>query len=131
KPAYTAVLNALNTGGTTTPPPSTTPPPTTTPPPSGSGCTANLTVQSWPGGFVTNVHVTAGSTAVNGWTVRITLPAGTVITGTWSAQPSGTNGTVDFRNVDYNGQIGAGGSTDFGFQGTGVGPSGTPSCTAG
>ncbi|MEU3454664.1 endo-1,4-beta-xylanase [Micromonospora sp. NPDC006766] len=130
KAAYTAVLNALNAGGTT-PPPSTTAPPSTTPPPSGSGCTASLSLQSWAGGFVANVRVTAGSTAINGWTVRITLPSGTVITGTWNAQASGSTGTVTFRNVDYNGQLGAGGSTDFGFQGTGVGPSGTPACTVG
>ncbi|SBT43408.1 endo-1,4-beta-xylanase [Micromonospora auratinigra] len=137
KPAYTAVLNALNAGGTSTPPPTTTtPPPPSSPPPSspppaGSGCTATLSVQSWTGGFVTNVHVTAGSSAINGWTVRIVLPSGTAVTGTWSAQASGTSGTVNFRNVDYNAQLAAGASTDFGFQGTGVGPSGTPTCTVG
>ncbi|SCF00258.1 endo-1,4-beta-xylanase [Micromonospora mirobrigensis] len=135
KPAYTAVLNALNAGGTTTPPttppPTTTPPPSSPPPPSGSGCTASLSLQSWTGGFVANVHVTAGSSAISRWTVRIALPSGTVVTNTWSAQSSASTGTVDFRNVDYNGQVGAGGSTDFGFQGTGFGPSGTPTCTAG
>ncbi|MDH6465026.1 hypothetical protein M2302_005227 [Micromonospora sp. A200] len=29
-----------------------------------------------------------------------------------------------------NGQLGAGASTTFGFQGTGVGPSATPTCSA-
>ncbi|WP_423790827.1 cellulose binding domain-containing protein [Micromonospora cathayae] len=52
------------------------------------------------------------------------------VTGAWSAQASGTSGTVNFGNVDYNGQLSAGASTEFGFQGTGVGPSGTPACTA-
>ncbi|MFR9775441.1 cellulose binding domain-containing protein [Micromonospora sp. MS34] len=61
--------------------------------------------------------------------VRITVPSGAGVTNTRSAQPSGT--IVDFRNVDYNRQVGAGGSTWFGFQGTGIGPSGTPTCTAG
>ncbi|MEU2614299.1 endo-1,4-beta-xylanase [Micromonospora sp. NPDC007271] len=137
KPAYTAVLNALNGGGTpppTTTPPATTPPPTTapptTPPPSGSGCTATLALNQWQGGFVTYVRVTAGANPINGWTVVLTLPGGAAITNTWSAQPSGTTGTVNFRNVDYNGQLGAGASTEFGFQGTGVGPSGTATCTA-
>ncbi|MBY8871392.1 endo-1,4-beta-xylanase [Micromonospora sp. PLK6-60] len=139
KQAYTATLDALNAGGTTTPPtttppppPTTTPPPsTTTPPPSGSGCTATLTLNQWQGGFVTNVRVTAGAAGANGWTVSLTLPSGASVTNTWSAQASGTSGAVSFRNVDYNRQLGAGASTEFGFQGNGTGPSGTATCTAG
>lgn len=127
KPAYTAVLNALNSGGSTTPP-TTTPP--TTPPPAGNGCTASLTLNQWQGGFVTTVRVTAGATPLNGWTVSLTLPGGATVTNTWNAQASGSSGTVSFRNVSYNGQVGAGASTEFGFQGNGVGPSGGASCTA-
>ncbi|MGC4820709.1 endo-1,4-beta-xylanase [Micromonospora sp. DT63] len=140
KAAYTSVLNALNSGTPipTTPPPTTppptTPPPTTppptTPPPTGDGCSASVSLNSWNGGFVATVKVTAGSSALRGWTVRVTLPSGTAVTNTWSAQASGSSGTVDFRNVDYNGQVGAGASTEFGFQGTGASPSGTPTCTA-
>ncbi|MEV4825059.1 endo-1,4-beta-xylanase [Micromonospora sp. NPDC049274] len=145
KAAYTSVLNALNSGTPipttappTTPPPTTppptTPPPTTppptTPPPTGNGCTASVSLNSWNGGFVATVKVTAGSTALRGWTVRVTLPSGAAVTNTWSAQASGSSGAVDFRNVDYNGQVGAGASTEFGFQGTGASPSGTPTCTA-
>jgi endo-1,4-beta-xylanase len=37
---------------------------------------------------------------------------------------------VSFRNVGYNGQISAGGNTEFGFQGTGAGPT-TATCQAG
>ncbi|MGW5666966.1 endo-1,4-beta-xylanase [Micromonospora sp. NPDC003776] len=143
KPAYTAVLDALNAGGSTPPPttappttaPPTTAPPTTapptTPPPSGNGCTATLTLNQWQGGFVTNVRVTAGAAGANGWSVTLTLPAGASITNTWSAQPSATSGTVTFRNVDYNPQIAPGAYTEFGFQGVGTGPSGTATCTAG
>ncbi|MEV6694708.1 endo-1,4-beta-xylanase [Micromonospora sp. NPDC051196] len=126
KPAYQSVLNALNS---VTPNP-TTPPPTTTPPPPGNaGCTASASLNSWNGGFVATVRVTAGNAAIRGWTVRITLPGGTAVTGTWNAQASGSTGTVNFGNVSYNGQLGAGGSTEFGFQGTGVGPSAAPTCT--
>ncbi|WP_181445384.1 endo-1,4-beta-xylanase, partial [Micromonospora endophytica] len=135
KPAYTSVLNALNSvsgPNPTTPPPNpTTPPPNpTTPPPSGGGaCSASVSLNSWSGGFVATVRVTAGNAAIRGWTVRITLPGGTTVTGTWNAQASGSSGTVNFSNVSYNGQLSAGGSTEFGFQGTGTGPSGTPTCT--
>ncbi|SCL56014.1 endo-1,4-beta-xylanase [Micromonospora chersina] len=140
KPAYTAVLDALNAGGTTPPPPTTTPPPTsappttpppTTPPPSGNGCTASLVTNQWQGGFVTTVRVTAGATALNGWAVALTLPAGASLVNTWNAQPSATSGAVTFRNVSYNGQVGAGTTTEFGFQGNGTAPGGTPTCTAG
>ncbi|MFF3865798.1 endo-1,4-beta-xylanase [Micromonospora sp. NPDC001898] len=129
KAAYTATLDALNSGTSipTTPPP-TTPPPTTPPP--GAGCTASLSLQTWTGGFVATVRVTAGSSGTNGWAATVTLPAGTAVTNAWSAQGSGTTGTVRFSNVAYNGQLTAGQSTEFGFQGAGTPPSGTPSCTA-
>jgi len=134
KAAYTSTLDALNAGGTTTPPttPATTPPTTTptTPPPSGSGCTASVSLNQWTGGFVATVKVTAGSTALTGWTAGVTLPAGAAVTSAWNAQASGSSGTVSFTNVSYNGSVAAGSSTEFGFQGTGVGPSATPSCTA-
>jgi endo-1,4-beta-xylanase len=104
-----------------------TPPVTTSPP----GCTATVSLNSWNGGYVATVRVTAGSSAVNGWTVNVTLPSGGAVTGAWSATNTGTTGTVSFRNVDYNRQITAGGSTEFGFQGTGTGPGATPTCTAG
>jgi endo-1,4-beta-xylanase len=134
KPAYTSVLNALNAGGTTNPTGSTsTPPasPSSSPPPSGSGCTATVSLNSWTGGYVATVKVTAGSAPVNGWTVSVALPAGSAVTGVWSATNTGTSGTVTFRNVDYNRQIGAGGSTEFGFQGTATGPGNSATCRVG
>ena len=141
KAAYTSVLNALNAGGTTNPTtrPPTSPPvtptsqaPTSAPPsnPTGNGCTATVTLNSWNGGYVANVRVTAGSAAVNGWTVGVTLPSGSALTGTWSSTNTGTTGAVTFRNVDYNRQIAAGGNIEFGFQGTGTGPS-SATCSAG
>jgi endo-1,4-beta-xylanase len=143
KAAYTSALNALNAGGGTTTgpttPPSTSPPttppttgPTTGPttPPAQGGCSATVSLNQWNGGFVATVTVTAGSSAVNGWTVGLTLPAGAAVTNSWSATGSGTSGSVSYTNVAYNGAIAAGRNTQFGFQGTGTGPSGTPSCTA-
>jgi endo-1,4-beta-xylanase len=146
KAAYTSTLNALNGGGTT--PPSTTPPttppstppttppstppttPPTSPPPAGAGCTASVSLNQWNGGFVATVRVSAGSSALGGWSVTVTLPSGAAITNTWSASAAGSSGTVRFANVAYNGTVAAGASTEFGFQGTGTGPSGTPTCAA-
>ncbi|MGC4784677.1 endo-1,4-beta-xylanase [Micromonospora zamorensis] len=136
KAAYTAVLDALNAGpGIPTDPPPTTPPPTdpppTTPPPgTPDGCSASVSVNSWTGGFVATVKVTAGSAGTNGWNVSVALPGGASVTNTWSATASGTTGTVRFTNVDYNGRLGAGQVTEFGFQGNGSASGLTPTCTA-
>ncbi|RQW85154.1 cellulose binding domain-containing protein, partial [Micromonospora chalcea] len=94
------------------------------------GCTASVTLNSWTGGFVANVKVTAGSSGTRGWTVTMTLPGGASVTNTWSATASGNSGTVRFTNVDYNGQLGAGQSAEFGFQGNGSGSGMTPTCSA-
>ncbi|MDG4785331.1 PHB depolymerase family esterase [Micromonospora sp. WMMD1102] len=114
----------------TTPPGDPTTPPGTTPPASGA-CSAGVSVQSWTGGFVATVRVTAGPAGTEGWTVSLTLPAGTSVTNTWNATASGTTGTVWFGNVGYNGRLGPGQATEFGFQGSGSGSGITPTCTAG
>ncbi|MER7457425.1 endo-1,4-beta-xylanase [Micromonospora sp. NPDC126480] len=140
KPAYTAVLNALNDGNPppTTPPPSTpppsTPPPSTpppsTPPPGPGGCNASVSLQTWTGGFVATVRVTAGSSGTNGWAVTMTLPGGVSLVNSWNATPSANSGTVRFSNMSYNGRLGAGQTTEFGFQGNGSPGTLTPSCSA-
>jgi hypothetical protein len=122
------------TGGTpppTSPPPTTTPP--TTPPPTTSapsGCSASVSVNQWQGGFTASVNVTAGSSAIQGWTVTMNLLAGAAITNTWNASPSGSSGTVRFTNVSFDGSVGAGQTTNFGFQGTGTGQGMTVSSCA-
>jgi len=128
-------------GGTSTPPttPITTPPttPTTTPPttsPPPGGCTSSVSLNQWTGGFVATVRVTAVSSLVTGWTATMTLPAGATITNAWNVNRSGNTGAVQFTNVNFNGSIAAGQSTEFGFQatgtGTGTGTGMTPTCAA-
>ena len=89
-----------------------------------------MSLNQWNGGFVATVTVTAGSSAIGGWNVGVTLPAGAAVTNSWSASGSGTSGSVSWSNVSYNGSIAAGQSTQFGFRGTGTGPSAAPSCSA-
>ncbi|MEU4792595.1 cellulose binding domain-containing protein [Micromonospora tulbaghiae] len=123
----------------TTPPPTTPPPttpPPTTPPPTGEpgACTATYrTVNTWPGGFQAEVTVANnGASTLNGWTVRLTLASGQAISSLWNGVNTGTTGSVSVRNADYNGTLGANGSTTFGFTATGNGataPSGV-SCTS-
>ncbi|MFD0821122.1 cellulose binding domain-containing protein, partial [Micromonospora zhanjiangensis] len=94
----------------------------------GTGCSASVSVNQWTGGFTATVTVTAGSAGVNGWTATLTLPGGASVTNTWNAQASGSSGTVRFTNVSYNGRLGAGQSTQFGFQGNGSLSGVTPTC---
>ncbi|WP_433730096.1 cellulose binding domain-containing protein [Actinoplanes sp. CA-051413] len=128
---------------TSTPPSSSTPSPSEpspsapssgSPSPSapvpGAGCTATVSVNAWTGGFVATVKVTAGSSGTNGWTVGMSVPAGATVTSSWNANRTGTSGAVQFSNVAYNGKIGAGQATEFGFQASGTAGAMTPTCAA-
>ncbi|NJP31593.1 lytic polysaccharide monooxygenase auxiliary activity family 9 protein [Micromonospora thermarum] len=122
-------------GGPTSPPPTTPPPttpPPTTPPPAGA-CTATYRVTSqWSGGFQGDVTVTAGGSAVRGWSVSWTFANGQQVSQAWNATVTRTGNTVVARNVDHNGNLGAGASTTFGFIGSWSGSNPVPvvACTA-
>jgi mannan endo-1,4-beta-mannosidase len=75
-------------------------------------------VQSqWGNGYVLQpVTVTAGGSAISGWTVTFTMPAGHSVAGSWNASLSVSGQTVTARNLGYNGSLGPGANTTFGFQ---------------
>lgn len=106
----------------------------TTPPPSGEdGCGAAYSVVGqWPGGFQGEVRVTAGDSAVSGWTVTWTFADGQTVTQPWSATVTSSGSRVTAGNVSYNGSLGAGASTTFGFLGSWNGANRVPalSCVA-
>jgi peptidoglycan/xylan/chitin deacetylase (PgdA/CDA1 family) len=113
--------------------PPTQNPPTQNPPtqnPPGGACSASVSLNQWQGGFVATVRVTAGSSGLNGWRVNLTVPSGATIVNAWNVQRSGNSGAVQFTNVQFNGQVGANASTEFGFQGTGGGSGMSPTCAA-
>ncbi len=122
KPAYNSLYQSY--GGTGTPPP---------PPPGDKACTATYAiVGQWQGGFQGEVRVTAGSAAISAWTVTWTFANGQTISSSWSASITANGAAVTAKNVGYNGSVGAGASTTFGFlaswNGTNSAPS--PACTA-
>jgi acetylxylan esterase len=117
------------------PSPGPSPSASTLPSPTGTTgprtCTAGYALTStWPGGFVANVTVTAGGAPIGGWTVTLALPAGASVANSWNGQFSAGSGTVRVTNMSYNGALGAGQATAFGFQGSGTGSGATVSCTA-
>ncbi|WP_051392965.1 endo-1,4-beta-xylanase [Glycomyces arizonensis] len=140
KPAYDAVLEAL--GGTppdddTTPPDDDTTPPDdddTTPPPTGDGdCTAVIdVVNDWGSGWQGNVMITAGDSAVSGWTLNWTWPSGQSITSSWNADISSSGSSVTASDVGWNADIAAGQTMNaWGFVGSGSSASPQVTCTAG
>ncbi len=106
KPAYDALWRAY--GGTGTPP--------------GSGtrtCTATYAIiGQWTGGFQAEVRVTAGTAAITGWTVNWTFTTGQTITSSWNAAVTTSGSAITARSLSYNGSLGSGASTTFGFTGT-------------
>ncbi|MFC4110841.1 family 43 glycosylhydrolase [Micromonospora zhanjiangensis] len=117
----------------TTPPPTTPPPttaPPTTPPPAGACSASYRTTSSWSGGFQGEVTVTAGSAAINGWTVRWTLGSGQSISQSWNATVTSSGSTVTARNVSYNGSLPAAGSATFGFLANGSPSTPALTCTS-
>ncbi|WP_346535646.1 cellulase family glycosylhydrolase [Micromonospora sp. DPT] len=128
----TAKEASVYSGSTPTPttPTPTTPPPTT--PPAG-GCTASYTiVNQWQGGFQGEVKVTAGPAAITGWTTKWTFTGGQTVSQSWNAALSSSGAAYTARNVDYNGRLGAGASTSFGFIASwnGTNPAPAVTCTA-
>lgn len=122
----------LTLGADPTPTVTPTPTPTATPTatPGGAACTAEYTVSSqWGGGFVASVTVSARS-ALDGWVVRLRLPAGATAGQAWNGTLTGTTGTVAVANASWNGRVAAGQSTTFGFQGAGTGAGASVTCEA-
>ena len=74
--------------------------------------------------------MTAGTAAVTGGTVRWDLAPATV-SQLWGASHSTTGTAVTASNLAWNGSLAAGGSTSFGFIGTGAPPASAPvTCAA-
>jgi dienelactone hydrolase len=97
----------------------------------GTACTAAYrTVNTWPGGFQGEVTVTAGSTALNGWTVRWTLGSGQTVTQLWNGALTTSGSDVTVRNAAYSGSVPASGSVVFGFLGGGTPSTPALTCTS-
>uniref|UniRef100_UPI0020104B72 cellulose binding domain-containing protein n=1 Tax=Sphaerisporangium perillae TaxID=2935860 RepID=UPI0020104B72 len=111
-----------------------TPPTTPSPPPSG-GCSATYKITNlWQGGFGAEVAVkNNGTSAISGWTVKWTFANGQTITQLWNGSVTQSGSAVTVKNASYNGNLGAGASTTFGFNGSWNGTNAVPStvtCTS-
>jgi lysophospholipase L1-like esterase len=107
--------------------PTPTPTPTATTPGAG-GCSATFSkVNEWAGGFQGEVRVAnTGAGATTSWTVTLTFANGQRLTQVWNARTTSTASPYTITNETYNGALGAGASTTFGFLGSWTGSNATP-----
>jgi hypothetical protein len=99
------------------------------PGPTPTGCT--FRIDSWDTGFVAYVTVNGPT---SGWSIPFTLGANSTIANSWNVTLGGSGTNRTGSNVSHNGNLAAGQSTQWGFQGSR--PSGGalptfPSCTQG
>ena len=82
----------------------------------------------WNSGYQADVRVTNSGSAVNGWTVNLNFASAPQMTNGWNAALSTSGNTISASNISWNGNLGNGQSTSFGFQGNSNGNLATPTC---
>ena len=82
-----------------------------------TGCQVAYSANQWTGGFTAAVRLTVGE-ARSGWTLTWTWPSGQQVTSAWNARVTQSGAEVTAGNEAYNGAVPAGGSVEFGLQGT-------------
>ncbi|MBP5910379.1 PHB depolymerase family esterase [Streptomyces sp. LBUM 1478] len=99
-----------------------------TPEPPAGPCKVTVTTQPWSTGLTASVTLTnTGTTAVDGWKLGFTLPAGQTVTSGWGATYSPATGAVTATNAAYNAAIAPGASVSIGYQANHTGNSAAPS----
>lgn len=85
-----------------------------------AGCKVVYTVPSqWPGGFTGNVSITNQGDALTAWNLEFDFGhSGQKVTQLWNGKVSQTGQHVAVANENWNGNLGAGATISFGFNGT-------------
>ena len=93
------------------------------------GLSCSFQENVWNTGYTLNVTLTnEGDSAINQWQIEMLLPAGQTFTNGWSAIYNSASNPLVISNEAWNGQLGAGASTTFGFQGAHSGNFQLPTC---
>jgi cellulase/cellobiase CelA1 len=106
---------ASNQVSTTVTPPTTSPPTT----PATQCKVAYQTTSDWPGGFVAEVQLTnTATTAVNGWSLAVSLGCDQRVTSSWAAKWVQSGSTVTLTSETWNAKIQPGAGLTLGLVGT-------------
>nr|WP_179816014.1 PHB depolymerase family esterase [Allostreptomyces psammosilenae] len=104
-----------------------TPGPGPDPDPGTGACRVTVTTSAWNTGLTASISVTnTGTTPVNGWSLRFTLPSGQTITSGWGATYAPSSGAVTATNAAYNATINPGASVGIGYQAGHTGNTASP-----
>ncbi|AGL16124.1 arabinofuranosidase catalytic domain-containing protein [Actinoplanes sp. N902-109] len=96
-----------------------------------AGCSVNYTVGSqWPGGFTAEVTVTNLGDPVTSWRLDWGFAAGQAVTQLWNGSFTQSGADVNVTNAAWNGSLGTGASTQFGFNGSDTGSNPVPASFA-
>lgn len=92
---------------------------TTSTPPAGNCRVGYTTPSQWPSGFTATVKITnTGLAAIDGWTLKWTYADGQKVTSAWNVQVTQPATEVTAQNDGSNRVIAAGGTVQFGFNGS-------------
>jgi hypothetical protein len=89
-------------------------------------CTVDVTVNQWATGFTADVKLTNTGAAVSSWALTWTFGGNQTISNGWNAQISQAGTKVTASNLSWNGSLGTGAATSFGFQATYSGANAKP-----
>lgn len=97
------------------------------PQPQPGACKVGATTNAWNTGLTASVTITnTSSTAINGWQLGFTLPAGQTITNGWGATYTPASGAVTATSASYNAALAPGASVSIGYQANHTGNSAAP-----
>ncbi|GAB4002772.1 glycoside hydrolase family 6 protein [Glycomyces albus] len=98
----------------------------------GAACTAEIVVvNDWGSGWQADVHITAGSDAIDGWTLNWDWPSGQSISSSWNVDLSQSGSSVTASDVGWNGSVSSNETRNaFGFIGSGQSAVPAVECTA-
>jgi lysophospholipase L1-like esterase len=89
-----------------------------------TGCTVVYKVTSqWSGGFGAGVDITNLGDAVTSWKLTWSFTAGQTVGQLWNGTVTQSGANVTVANATWNGSLGTGATTSFGFNGTNSGTS--------
>ncbi|MFI5937670.1 cellulose binding domain-containing protein [Actinoplanes sp. NPDC051494] len=91
-------------------------------PPVGGSCAVTYAVSSqWGSGFTGSVEIrNTGATAVDGWELGFTFPAGQGLDGGWNGTWTQSGSAVRVKDAGWNRTIASGSAVSLGFNGTGA-----------